>query len=103
MGYWPVLCSGLISLRVIRITVAALMTRHSPDQAMRVVASSNQQETDMDTRKVEMRALLDDELDIVAGGTDPLTTMVNIGLGIANVISTVVEKEMAAATYGGYQ
>ena len=33
-----------------------------------MVASSNQQETVMDTRKIEIRALSDDQLDAVSGG-----------------------------------
>jgi hypothetical protein len=33
-----------------------------------MVASSNQQETVMDTQKVELRALSDDQLDAVSGG-----------------------------------
>jgi hypothetical protein len=33
-----------------------------------MVAASNQQETVMDTQKVETRALSDDELDAVSGG-----------------------------------
>ena len=54
----------------------------------------------MDTRKVEMRALSDDELDIVAGGTDPFTTVVNVGLGVVKAINTALEKEVTALVYG---
>jgi hypothetical protein len=80
-------------LNVIHITVVIAVSRHSHDQAMRMIASSNQQETDMDTRKVEMRALSDDELDIVAGGTDPFTTVVNVGLGVVKAINTRSKKK----------
>jgi hypothetical protein len=62
---------------------------------MRMVASSNQQETVMNTHKFEMRALSDDQLDAVAGGF--------FAMGLANQVTQVVRAGQGGDSGSGGQ
>jgi hypothetical protein len=73
-------------------------------RTMRMVASSNQQETVMDTRKVEAHALSDDQLDAVSGGDAASEMAAQVKANaVANAQQAAEDKKQGDAVKGFQQ